>query len=104
MQCILYKIYFWKGSSYVLQIDMHLICAPMLTKFYSCKKWVLHYLSEGTCDYSLSLLGPSPCKSWVTIYYYREGCDTPSVTVATTVKSIVLHLVMAVDQRQLNLV
>jgi hypothetical protein len=41
MQCILYKIYFWKGFSYVLQIYMHLICAPMLTKFYSCKKWVL---------------------------------------------------------------
>jgi hypothetical protein len=44
MQCILYKIYFWKGFSYVLQIDMHLICAPLLTKFYSCKKWVLHRL------------------------------------------------------------
>jgi hypothetical protein len=43
MQCILYKIYFWKGFSYVLQIDMHLICTPMLAKFYSCKKWVLHY-------------------------------------------------------------
>jgi hypothetical protein len=42
MQCILYKIYFWEGFSYVLQINMHLICAPMLTKFYSCKKWVLH--------------------------------------------------------------
>jgi hypothetical protein len=41
MQCLLYKIYFWKGFLYVLQIDMHLICAPMLTKFYSCKKWVL---------------------------------------------------------------
>jgi hypothetical protein len=41
MQCILYKIYFWKGFSYVLQIDMHLKCAPILTKFYSCKKWVL---------------------------------------------------------------
>jgi hypothetical protein len=41
MQCILYKIYFWKGFSYVLQIDMHLICTPMLAKFYSCKKWVL---------------------------------------------------------------
>jgi hypothetical protein len=37
MQCILYKIYFWKGFSYALQIDMHFICAPMLTKFYSCK-------------------------------------------------------------------
>jgi hypothetical protein len=38
MQCILYKIYFLKGFSYVLQIDMHFICAPMLTKFYSYKK------------------------------------------------------------------
>jgi hypothetical protein len=41
MQCILYKIYFWKGFSYVMQIYMHLIGTPMLTKFYSCKKWVL---------------------------------------------------------------
>jgi hypothetical protein len=37
MQCILYKIYFWKGFSYALQFDMHFICTPMLTKFYSCK-------------------------------------------------------------------
>jgi hypothetical protein len=42
MQCILYKVYFWKGFSYILQIDMHLIGTPMLAKFYSCKKWVLH--------------------------------------------------------------
>jgi hypothetical protein len=28
-----------EGFSYVLQIDMHFICTPMLTKFYSCKKW-----------------------------------------------------------------
>jgi hypothetical protein len=33
---------FLKGFSYVLQIDMHFICTPMWTKFYSCKKWVLH--------------------------------------------------------------
>jgi hypothetical protein len=46
MECILYKIYFWKGFSYVLQIDMHHICAPMLTKFYSCKNWVLHYEAD----------------------------------------------------------
>jgi hypothetical protein len=32
MQCILYKIYFWKGFSYVLQIDMHFIRTPMWTK------------------------------------------------------------------------
>jgi hypothetical protein len=30
-----------EGFSYVLQIDMHFICTPMWTKFYSCKKWVL---------------------------------------------------------------
>jgi hypothetical protein len=45
MQCILYNIYFWKGFSYVLQIDMHLICPPMLTEFYSCKKWVLQVVT-----------------------------------------------------------
>jgi hypothetical protein len=28
--------------SYVLQVDMHFICTPMWTKFYSYKKWVLH--------------------------------------------------------------
>jgi hypothetical protein len=33
---------FWKGFSYVLQIDMHLLCTPVLAKFYSCKKRVLH--------------------------------------------------------------
>jgi hypothetical protein len=44
MQCILYKIYFWNGFSYVLQFDMHFICTPMWTKFYSCKKWVLQVL------------------------------------------------------------
>jgi hypothetical protein len=32
---------FLDGFSYVLQIDMHFICTPMWTKFYSCKKWVL---------------------------------------------------------------
>jgi hypothetical protein len=49
MQCLLFKIYFWKGFSYILQIDMHLICAPMLAKFYSCKKWVLHCLCGLVC-------------------------------------------------------
>jgi hypothetical protein len=33
---------FLKSFSYVLQFDMHFICTPMWTKFYSCKKWVLH--------------------------------------------------------------
>jgi hypothetical protein len=36
---------FLEGFSYVLQIDMHFICTSMWTKFYSCKKWVLHRCS-----------------------------------------------------------
>jgi hypothetical protein len=32
---------FLEGFSYVLQIDMHFICTPLWTKFYSCEKWVL---------------------------------------------------------------
>jgi hypothetical protein len=32
---------FLEGFSYALQIDMHFICTPMWTKFYSCEKWVL---------------------------------------------------------------
>jgi hypothetical protein len=54
MQCILKKIYFWKGFSYVLQIDMHLICTPILAKFYSCKKWVLHRSIPNTWRHLLS--------------------------------------------------
>jgi hypothetical protein len=34
---------FLEGFSYELLIDMHFICTPMWTKFYSCKKWLLHY-------------------------------------------------------------
>jgi hypothetical protein len=56
MQCLLYKIYFWKGFSYILQIDMHLICAPMLAKFYSCKKWVLQLFPVVSWSY-FSLAG-----------------------------------------------
>jgi hypothetical protein len=33
---------FLESFSYVLQFDMHFICTPMWTKFYSCKKSVLH--------------------------------------------------------------
>jgi hypothetical protein len=32
---------FLECLSYARQIDMQPICTPMLTKFYSCKKWVL---------------------------------------------------------------
>jgi hypothetical protein len=42
MQCILYKIYFWK----VFHMYYNLICTPMWTKFYSCKKWVLQVLEN----------------------------------------------------------
>jgi hypothetical protein len=30
--------------------------------------FIMSYDSEGTCDCSLSLLGPSPSKSWVEVY------------------------------------
>jgi hypothetical protein len=35
---------------------MHLICAPMLTKFYSCKKWVLHHARWSRVAYALRQL------------------------------------------------
>jgi hypothetical protein len=43
-----------EGFSYVLQIDMHFICTPMWTKFYSCKKWVLQDLQRSMA-HSMSL-------------------------------------------------
>jgi hypothetical protein len=41
---------FLEGFSYVLQIDMHFICTPMWTKFYSCKKWVLQSSTPSACQ------------------------------------------------------
>jgi hypothetical protein len=44
------------------------------------------YHSEGTCDCSLSLLGPFSFKNLRSRFLLRvEGCDTPGVTVAATV-------------------
>jgi hypothetical protein len=40
-----YTRFIFEGFSYVLQIDMHFICTPMWTKFYSCEKWVLQLLT-----------------------------------------------------------
>jgi hypothetical protein len=42
-----------EGFSYVLQIDMHFICTPMWTKFYSCKKLVLHQLGKLVENYPI---------------------------------------------------
>jgi hypothetical protein len=42
MQCILYKIYFWKVFHMYYNLICIFICTPICTKFYSCKKWVLH--------------------------------------------------------------
>jgi hypothetical protein len=58
MQCILYKIYFFECFSYVLQIDMHFICTPMWTKFYSCEKWVLHKFTR--LAYSSHIMAMTP--------------------------------------------
>jgi hypothetical protein len=41
MQCILYKIYFWKVFHKYYNLICIFICTPICTKFYSCKKWVL---------------------------------------------------------------
>jgi hypothetical protein len=40
MQCILYKIYFWKVFSYVLQFDMHFYMHSYLHKNFSLVKKV----------------------------------------------------------------
>jgi hypothetical protein len=44
---------FLDGFSYILQIDMHFICTPMWTKFYSCKKWVLQIVSPSITNIKL---------------------------------------------------
>jgi hypothetical protein len=41
MQCILYKIYFWKVFHMYYNLICIFICTPICTKFYSHKKWVL---------------------------------------------------------------
>jgi hypothetical protein len=38
----LYKIYFWKVFHMYYNLICIFICTPICTKFYSCKKWVLH--------------------------------------------------------------
>jgi hypothetical protein len=62
---------FLESFSYVLQFDMHFICTPIWTKFYSCKKWVLqmskHYFSWSGGPSAVSI------KS-VTGYVMRNRC------------------------------
>jgi hypothetical protein len=41
MQCILYKIYFWKVFHMYYNLICIFICTPICTKFYSCKNWML---------------------------------------------------------------
>jgi hypothetical protein len=51
MQCILYKIYFWKVFHMYYNLICIFICTPMWTKeFYSCKKWVLHRDPADLCN------------------------------------------------------
>jgi hypothetical protein len=62
---------FLEGFSYILQIDMHFIYTPMWTKFYSCKKWVLHTAgssrvhSVGGKWYDLVIVDDYSRYSWV---------------------------------------
>jgi hypothetical protein len=45
MQCILYKIYFWKVFHMYYNLICIFICTPIWTKNnYPCKKWVLQIL------------------------------------------------------------
>jgi hypothetical protein len=48
MQCILYKIYFWKVFHMYYNLICIFICTPICIKFYSCKKWVLQKFSPRT--------------------------------------------------------
>jgi hypothetical protein len=41
MQCVLYKIYFWKVFHMYYNLICIFICTPICMKFYSCQKWVL---------------------------------------------------------------
>jgi hypothetical protein len=79
MQGILYKIYFWKGFSYVLQIDMNFICAPMLTKFYSYKKWVLQggLLCLGTFGHEICQSLGLDCCLWGVGYVEPHELKSP---------------------------
>jgi hypothetical protein len=96
MQCILYKIYFWK----VFHMHYNLICILYALlcgqKFYSYKKWLLQYLSVVihhhmgvTMELSTPMLrcgkvvsiGP-PCKSFVrrcSQYQRHENINTRDV-------------------------
>jgi hypothetical protein len=95
MQCILYKIYFWK----VFQMYYNLICILYALlcgqKFYSCKKWVLHYRNQHVKtkgpmtkrEHSTFLIfwlelfifcGPSlaPTKNYLSLAYELAKCAT----------------------------
>jgi hypothetical protein len=54
---------FLESFSYVLQIDMHFICTPMWTKFYFCKKWVLHPAVESWHRLEMGLFAGRVCNT-----------------------------------------
>jgi hypothetical protein len=58
---------FLEGFSYVLQIDMHFMCTPMWTKFYSCKKWVLQKGKENSREFvwQIIMVDGEWCSEWV---------------------------------------
>jgi hypothetical protein len=65
MQCILCEIIFLESFSQVLIFDMHFYMHSYLHKnFYSCKKWVLQYISssiELTCVIPLYFAASYSC-------------------------------------------
>jgi hypothetical protein len=60
MQCILYKIYFWKVFHKYYNLIRIFICTPICTKFYSCKKWVLQFPILEKCGIVAYKLDLSP--------------------------------------------
>jgi hypothetical protein len=73
MQCILYKIYFLEGFSYVLQIDMHFICTPMWIKNFILVKSGCYNL----VSYRLNQVGGAPHGPINTPLPVKVGTHTP---------------------------
>jgi hypothetical protein len=78
MQCILYKIYFWKVFHMYYTLICIFICTPICTKFHSHKKWVLQSQTRGTEFHRPS---NSVSTSWCSSYSTRSTSRTGTSSV-----------------------
>jgi hypothetical protein len=67
---------FLEGFSYVLQIDMHFICTPLWTKFYSCKKWVVQ--NETGVVVEVEVLAASELAGWAAYCWVSVALLAPA--------------------------